>query len=104
MYTFVHYRSVLAAFLISQCWMSVGGILFFLGVFPAVPRMLILPAAALALGMGGQMRRTAVLAVPADEPAAPAADPHHIAWARSEERRVGKECVSTCRSRWSPYH
>src|SRR3546814_3861345 len=30
----------------------------------------------------------------------------HIAQAvaRSEERRVGKECVSTCRSRWSPYH
>src|SRR3546814_3381148 len=29
-------------------------------------------------------------------------DPH---WGkRSEERRVGKECVSTCRSRWSPYH
>src|SRR3546814_14479870 len=31
-----------------------------------------------------------------------------ILWAhaslRSEERRVGKECVSTCRSRWSPYH
>src|SRR3546814_14232463 len=25
-------------------------------------------------------------------------------WARSGERRVGKECVSTCRSRWSPYH
>src|SRR3546814_13101253 len=24
--------------------------------------------------------------------------------ARSEERRVGKECVRTCRSRWSPYH
>src|SRR3546814_3883220 len=23
---------------------------------------------------------------------------------RSEERRVGKECCSTCRSRWSPYH
>src|SRR3546814_19122825 len=23
---------------------------------------------------------------------------------RSEERRVGKECGSTCRSRWSPYH
>src|SRR3546814_11774481 len=23
---------------------------------------------------------------------------------RSEERRVGKECVSTCRSRWAPYH
>src|SRR3546814_20355245 len=25
-------------------------------------------------------------------------------WPRSEERRVGKECVSTCRSRWSPYN
>src|SRR3546814_12562955 len=25
-------------------------------------------------------------------------------YARSEERRVGKECVSTCRSRWSPYN
>src|SRR3546814_11035726 len=29
--------------------------------------------------------------------------PHHLT-SRSEERRVGKECVSTCRSRWSPYH
>src|SRR3546814_5073314 len=28
----------------------------------------------------------------------------HAAETRSEERRVGKECVSTCRSRWSPYH
>src|SRR3546814_5059980 len=27
-----------------------------------------------------------------------------VAGERSEERRVGKECVSTCRSRWSPYH
>src|SRR3546814_1254752 len=27
-----------------------------------------------------------------------------LALERSEERRVGKECVSTCRSRWSPYH
>src|SRR3546814_5448840 len=31
--------------------------------------------------------------------------PHPLAaLERSEERRVGKECVSTCRSRWSPYH
>src|SRR3546814_11466387 len=34
--------------------------------------------------------------------------PHHAlfikAYWRSEERRVGKECVSTCRSRWSPYN
>src|SRR3546814_12913961 len=28
----------------------------------------------------------------------------HAITRRSEERRVGKECVSTCRSRWSPYH
>src|SRR3546814_14553873 len=28
---------------------------------------------------------------------------HSVSGTRSEERRVGKECVSTCRSRWSPY-
>src|SRR3546814_20140225 len=28
----------------------------------------------------------------------------HPEQTRSEERRVGKACVSTCRSRWSPYH
>src|SRR3546814_13078791 len=43
-----------------------------------------------------------------------AVDGHHVAGSvnpvhaavekRSEERRVGKECVSTCRSRWSPYN
>src|SRR3546814_14979470 len=34
------------------------------------------------------------------QPDWPAAD--HLA--RSEDRRVGKECVSTCRTRWSPYN
>src|SRR3546814_12185033 len=29
--------------------------------------------------------------------------PTEHVWLRSAERRVGKECVSTCRSRWSPY-
>src|SRR3546814_11712972 len=29
---------------------------------------------------------------------------HRMPAPSSEERRVGKECVSTCRSRWSPYH
>src|SRR3546814_18475665 len=42
-----------------------------------------------------------------------AGDPRFVDWrdyeerhdaARSAERRVGKACVSTCRSRWSPYH
>src|SRR3546814_2661940 len=31
-------------------------------------------------------------------------EPYRVVTLRSEERRVGKECVSTCRSRWSPYH
>ena len=30
--------------------------------------------------------------------------PHLTVRGRSEERRVGKECCGTCRSRWSPYH
>src|SRR3546814_11815342 len=30
--------------------------------------------------------------------------PEFASKGRSEDRRVGKECVSTCRSRWSPYH
>src|SRR3546814_1836575 len=34
---------------------------------------------------------------------ADAGDARHVV-DRSEERRVGKECVSTCSSRWSPYH
>src|SRR3546814_4408996 len=43
----------------------------------------------------------AVHAVEHDLPGAQALGLDHP---RSEERRVGKECVSTCRSRWSPYH
>src|SRR3546814_14455795 len=39
----------------------------------------------------------------ADEPIFPSLE-KVIPSLRSEERRVGKECVSTCRSRWSPYH
>src|SRR3546814_19322041 len=31
-------------------------------------------------------------------------EPERAKLHRSEERRVGKECVSKCRSRWSPYH
>src|SRR3546814_12873925 len=42
----------------------------------------------------GSMRQADLLKALRDE-----ADPE-----RSEERRVGKECVSTCRSRWSQYH
>src|SRR3546814_832268 len=34
----------------------------------------------------------------------PEAEARLLKLVRSEERRVGKECVSTCRSRWAPYH
>src|SRR3546814_16013155 len=37
------------------------------------------------------------------DPTGTAAGPLLYRSGRSEERRVGKECVSTCRSRWSPY-
>src|SRR3546814_10486467 len=37
-------------------------------------------------------------------PTVPSEPPATSKVSRSEERRVGKECVSTCRSRWSPYH
>src|SRR3546814_2197180 len=40
---------------------------------------------------------------PPPPPPEPATEPAELV-TRSEERRVGKECVSTCRSRWSPYH
>src|SRR3546814_4761958 len=45
-------------------------------------------------------------AVPAPQASTPAPQASTPApqVSRSEERRVGKECVSTCRSRWSPYH
>src|SRR3546814_14768858 len=38
------------------------------------------------------------------QPGLPIENPRQVSAFRSEERRVGKECVSTCRSRWSPYH
>src|SRR3546814_11302344 len=48
-----------------------------------------------------------LLAMRAFQPTTPSkAEEQHIRahQKRSEERRVGNECVSTCRSRWSPYH
>src|SRR3546814_7908508 len=45
-----------------------------------------------------------ICAVPADFPWTDMAEMNDAFVYRSEERRVGKECVSTCRSRWSPYH
>jgi flagellar biosynthesis protein FlhA len=62
-------------------WFAVGGILTILGLVPAMPQMLILPAAALALAMGWQLRKAAAAVAAAPEPAPPAADPHLIDWA-----------------------
>src|SRR3546814_7854706 len=47
----------------------------------------------------------AVLVASSHTAAGPVADADGMVWStRSEERSVGKECVSTCRSRWSAYH
>src|SRR3546814_15575110 len=56
-------------------------------------------------GRPAARRETDPRIAPAVGPCAaqPAARPR-VKLVRSEERRVGKECVSTCRSRWSPYH
>src|SRR3546814_15211890 len=47
--------------------------------------------------MGADLQSQAGFALQVDEPVI-------VKDLRSEERRVGKECVSTCRSRWSPYN
>src|SRR3546814_11007950 len=61
-----------------------------------------------AAGLAEQIRRGERAAVPRLQPAdLVPQDTTHLSVVdaeRSEESRVGKECVSTCRSRWSPYH
>src|SRR3546814_13258322 len=52
-------------------------------------------------GLLGQQHLAQCLAVGVGIAVSDIAGDHQV---RSEERRVGKECVSTCRSRWSPYH
>ena len=39
-----------------------------------------------------------------DQPESSGATTEEMFSSRSEERRVGKECLRLCRSRWSPYH
>src|SRR3546814_16265278 len=56
-------------------------------------------------GVDGGPPQAAIMVVPLFETIADLnAAPDIMAAYRSEERRVGKECVSTSRSRWSPYH
>src|SRR3546814_6940505 len=58
---------------------------------------------ALPVGGGLRIRLPSVCHVCPPAPSIRRPSPHRQP-ARSEERRVGKECVSTCRSRWAPYH
>src|SRR3546814_13163367 len=53
---------------------------------------------------GGADQQRAVEALEAEDEGQEAGQARQAEHQRSEERRVGKECVSTCRSRWSPYH
>lgn len=61
-------------------WFAVSGILAMLGMIPAMPQMLFLPAAAICFAVGWQRRRMKELAEDVPPPAEPAPDPHHIAW------------------------
>src|SRR3546814_14031944 len=62
------------------------------------------PAAQLVLGQMPGQRHDFAARRPRAEQARNAEEAFLLGLARSEERRVGKECVSTCRSGWSPYH
>src|SRR3546814_4456141 len=66
--------------------------------FAAVPTRLICPGASTMLPEVGA---SGVYAVPGAAVALATSSP--VTQVRSEERRVGKVCVRTCRSRWSPY-
>src|SRR3546814_20275621 len=71
--------------------------------------MIFQPFAAIVIAPFGPVAETAKALEPPRYKGGPlAAKPDYAAMLtearRSEERREGKECVSTCRSRWSPYH
>ena len=57
------------------------------------------------LGIGTMTKRDCVLVkVTTEDGIVGWGESHHARAQRSEERRVGKECLAVCRSRWSPYH
>src|SRR3546814_4374549 len=56
------------------------------------------------VGAGRLLERRRVRPVPGHAVVQRAAAGREALGLRSEERRVGKECVSTCRYRWAPYH
>src|SRR3546814_14521554 len=90
--------------LIEQLGVGLGQLVFD-GVVVDRPHLLHVAGTVLHHALGGRVEPAldGRLDVPGGELLA-AAEGHVIAQVRSEERRVGKECVSTCRYRWSPYH
>src|SRR3546814_9179189 len=74
----------------TRCALGTGVQTCALPIYPADTRPPGAAESAAACHAGGGGRPFAACDVPDDR--------------RSEERRVGNECVSTCRSRWSPYH
>ena len=58
----------------------------------------------LALDLDGTLTNDEKIVTPRTRAALDAAAAQGATIVRSEERRVGKECASKCRSRWSPYH
>src|SRR3546814_15709505 len=84
------------------------------------PRTMALSIVTLGLGLAAVMTMLTLLAMLSADPLPGVSQHLYLGWvdsrelprsggkasddSRSEERRVGKECVSTCRSRWSPYH
>src|SRR3546814_15775452 len=100
-----------------RAWLSREGVLAMTSYAPALGLMsliwlgaLSLPAQALGflLALMALATVSATAMIYASLPTIPAWHdwrvlPSYLLYARSEERRVGKECVSTCRSRWSAY-
>jgi flagellar biosynthesis protein FlhA len=76
----------------AKAWTPVAAILFFLGVLPGMPHLIVLPAAAVAGVIAWRLRAAAAAPPPADEAAAPAAAPSMIGWDEvSDDAALGLE-------------
>src|SRR3546814_15739390 len=95
----------LASFLCGIAW-SLSSLIAFRILQGAVSGPMIPGSQALLISIFPESKRTTALGVwSMTTLIAPIAGPILGGYiSRSEERRVGKECVRTCRSRWSPYH
>src|SRR3546814_10990824 len=92
--------------LIDELGEGPGSRLLLLALSGADPSTLAVQSKALRAALAGDGQFALVANGDADLDAIPAnLRPYrYLLSPRSDERRVGKECVRTCRSRWSPYH